>query len=234
MQCVILAGGLGTRMKTFTTQIPKSLIQIHGHPFIKYQLDFLVQHGVTDALLCIGYKGEMIRDYLAKAARSDIRVDFVDEGSELKGTAGALRLAFEAEKLQSRFIILYGDSYLPIDIRKVWNRFVDGPEPALMTVIKNEERWDASNACFDGRKVTLYEKGLNPKPAKMTYIDYGLTALERSIVESEIPAGRSDLAEVFHRLSTQGRLAGYLAEGRFFEIGSPGGLENFVNYMSKK
>jgi len=85
-----------------------------------------------------------------------------------------------------------------------------------MTVTKNENRWDESNAIFDGQRVTLYQKGLRPKPAGMDFIDYGLSALERSVVETEIPAGRSDLADVYHRLSTQGRLAGYAVEDRFF------------------
>jgi NDP-sugar pyrophosphorylase family protein len=234
MQCVILAGGLGTRMKQIAGQIPKALIEIQGHPFIKYQLDYLAKQGVTEALLCIGHKGEMIRDYLRLHPQARIRTDFVDEGDNLKGTAGALRLALEAGKLQTHFLILYGDSFLPIDFRKVWERFRQGPEPALMTVTKNENRWDESNACFDGQRVTLYQKGLRPKPAGMDFIDYGLSALERSVVETEVPPGRSDLADVYHRLSTQGRLAGYAIDGRFFEIGSPAGLADFVDYIAKK
>jgi NDP-sugar pyrophosphorylase family protein len=234
MQCVILAGGLGTRMRHVAAQIPKALIEVQGQPFIKYQLEYLAGQGVSEALLCVGYKGEMIRDYLRLHPQPKIPITFVDEGDTLQGTAGALRMALEAGKLQSRFLILYGDSFLPIDFQKVWDRFLQGPEPALMTVTKNENRWDESNACFDGRRVTLYQKGLRPKPSEMSFIDYGLSGLERSVIEKEIPPGRSDLADLYHRLSTQGRLAGYAVEGRFFEIGSPGGLADFVDYIAKK
>ena len=235
MQCVILAGGLGTRMKSYTEQIPKSLIPAAGEPFLKHQLDYLSSQGVDRVLLSIGYKGSLIRDFIQEHPRKDLTVEFVDEGDRLRGTAGALRLALEEDKLQPLFLILYGDSFLPIEFGPVWQRFEKGPEPALMTVLKNEGKWDRSNACFDGNRVTLYQKDLTPKPPEMRYIDYGLTALHRTIIEQEVPPGGSgDLSDVFHRLSLLQSLAGYEVHKRFFEIGSPSGLSDFVNYITKQ
>lgn len=234
MQCVILAGGLGTRMKPHTDRIPKALIPVAGAPFLKYQLDHLASQGVDRALLSIGYKGEMIREYIRREPRKDLLIELVDEGQQLRGTAGALRLALEGGKLQGDFLVLYGDSFLPIDFAPVWRRFNEGPEPALMTVLENDEQWDRSNVCFDGRRVTLYQKGLKEKPPEMRYIDYGLSAWRRHLVADEIPPDRScDLAEVFHRLSLDGRLAGFEVHQRFFEIGSPEGLSDFVKYTPK-
>jgi NDP-sugar pyrophosphorylase family protein len=144
-------------------------------------------------------------------------------------------LALQEDKLQDGFLILYGDSFLPIDLGPVWRRFDNGPEPALMTVVKNDDQWDRSNAVFDGQRVTHYEKGLAEKPREMHYIDYGLTALRRQVVAGEIPAGRPfDLAELFHALARDGRLAGYEVRQRFYEIGSPEGLSDFVKYVSQK
>ena len=234
MQCVILAGGVGTRMKPWTDQIPKALIPVDGTPFLKYQLDYLASQGIDEVLLSIGYKGELIREFIQKIPRKDLKIEFVDEGKDLRGTGGALRLAFEKEKLQKNFFLMYGDSFLPIDFNPVWKRFLQGPEPALMTVVRNDERWDKSNACFDGNRVTLYKKGLSQKPPEMRYIDYGLSALQRSVVTDQIPSSKlSDLADLFHRLSRDGRLAGYEIHQRFFEIGSPQGLSDFVNYRAK-
>jgi len=236
MQCVILAGGIGTRMKTYTDQIPKALIPVDGKPFLSYQLDYLAAQGIAEVLLSIGYKGDMIRDHIARHPPKGLKVDWVDEGKDLRGTGGALRLALDQDKLQDHFFILYGDSFLPIEFHPIALRFAKGPERALMTVIKNEGQWDESNACFDGRRVTLYQKGLGAKkPAEMHYIDYGLSILGRQIVEREIPSGvKLDLAEVFHRLSRQEALAGFEVHERFFEIGSPQGLADFVNYRAKK
>src|SRR4029077_3578182 len=98
MQCVILSGGIGTRMKPYTEQIPKSLIPVAGKPFLKYQLDYLASQGVNQLLLSIGYKGGVIRDYVRREPPRGLEDAWVDEGGDLRGTAGALRLALDENK----------------------------------------------------------------------------------------------------------------------------------------
>ena len=95
MQCVILAGGLATRMRPLTETIPKALIPVGGRPFIDHQLAWLAAHGVTDVVLSVGYRGEMLRDHVGDGARFGLAVRVVDEGTKLRGTAGALRLALD-------------------------------------------------------------------------------------------------------------------------------------------
>lgn len=223
-------------MKALTEKIPKALIEVQGVPFLKHQLDHLIQQGITRVVLSVGYKGQMIREFLSASGPWKIPIDIVDEGDHLRGTAGALRLALETGKLPERFFVLYGDSYLPIDFRAVWTSFLQSGKPALMTVVQNEERWDASNACFDGQRVTLYKKGLKDnKPPAMRYIDYGLSALRRMVIADEVvPGKRADLADLFHALSLRGELAGFEIHTRFFEIGSPDGLNDFVRYLRDK
>src|SRR5580692_7607862 len=92
MQCVILAGGLGTRMRPLTDTLPKTLLPVHGRAFAWYQLDWLARHGVTEVVYCIGHQGDLIRRYWESAA-APMPCRFVDEGEQLRGTAGALRLA---------------------------------------------------------------------------------------------------------------------------------------------
>src|SRR6478752_10400828 len=93
VSCVILAGGLATRMRPLTDEIAKVLIPIDGRPFVDHQLAWLAGHGVTDVVLSIGYRGEMLRAHVGDGARFGLRVAYVDEGVDLRGTAGALRLA---------------------------------------------------------------------------------------------------------------------------------------------
>jgi N-acetyl-alpha-D-muramate 1-phosphate uridylyltransferase len=235
MQCVILAGGLGTRMQSVTQTLPKSLLPVGEHPFLKYQLDALEKQGVQRAVLCIGHQGDKIRAYVEEAGPRKLTVEFVDEGTSLKGTGGAVRLVFDSGKLEPVFMVIYGDSFLPIDFRQVWNYFQTREEPALMTVLRNEERWDHSNASFQGDKVTLYDKKIHPKPAEMRYIDYGLTLWRRSAIEREIPRGEPyDLADLLGTLSRRGELAGYEVTQRFYEIGSPAGLADFRQFIHQK
>lgn len=236
MQCLILAGGLATRMRPLTETIPKALIPIAGRPFIDHQLDWLAAHGVTDVVLSIGYLGGALHAHVGDGAAYGLRVRVIDEGPNLRGTAGAVRLAFDEGALDERFLLTYGDSFLPIDFGAVFQAFAASGAPALMTVFRNQGRWDTSNVIFDGRMVTLYDKQRRTRPAEdFAFIDYGLTALARQTVAAGIPSGvKADLADLFHRLSLRGELAGFESRERFYEIGSPAGLEDFETWVRQR
>ncbi|MEO5337921.1 MAG: NTP transferase domain-containing protein [Magnetospirillum sp. WYHS-4] len=233
MQCVVLAGGLGTRMLPRTEATPKTLLEVSGAPFASHQLRLLAGQGVRRVVYSIGHLGQQIRAFVGDGRRFGLEeVCYVDEGDCPMGTAGALRQAMESGALAERFFLLYGDSYLPTALAPIWAA-ADG-HPALMTVHRNEGRWDASNVVFRNGRVVLYEKG-RPDAAAigMDHIDYGLAVLTRGTA-SEIPAGRQDLADFYHRLSREGRLAGYEVAERFYEIGSPAGLAELEAYLGHR
>ena len=229
MQCVILAGGLGTRMRPLTETCPKTLLPVRGRPFAWHQLQWLASQGVRDVVYCIGHHGEMIRHYWESELSPVPRIRYVDEGARLRGTGGALRLAFEAGVLEKSFLVIYGDSFLPIDFSPVWRAFESSRMPALMTVLRNESRWDRSNVIYENGRVILYDKRGDPA---MQHIDYGLSAFRRELFD---PAPEFfDLAILFNGLSLQGKLAGFEVKERFYEIGSPQGLSDLEHYLEER
>ncbi len=232
MQTVILAGGLGTRLHPVTRAIPKTLVPIRGKPFADYQLAWLARQGIDRVTYCIGYKGKQIVDFVGDGSAWGIKVSYVDEGEHLKGTAGALRMALEAGQLEETFFVTYGDSFLPIAYRPVFVHYFALAKPALMTVLRNENRWDRSNVVYEPPLVVLYDKHCSDEAReRMTHIDYGLLVLSRSLVERAIPKSSvSDLAGVLEGLSRAGELAGYEVAQRFYEVGSPEGLADFTHY----
>lgn len=235
MQCVILAGGLATRMRPLTETLPKLLIPVQGQPFAFHQLHWLKKRGVTEVLLSIGYLGDQIREYVKEGRNFGLKVEYVDEGTELRGTAGALRLALDEGKLHENFMVTYGDSFLPIDYQDVFSRFLMSQKSALMTVFQNFGQWDTSNVWFEKNTVRLYDKfKKHPEfSAKLQYIDYGLSAFKAETIEERVPPHtKSDLASLFYDLSREGELEGYLVKERFYEIGSPEGLSDFSQYIS--
>ncbi len=232
MQCVILAGGLGTRIRAISGDLPKSLIPVQGKPFIHYQLQKLRRSGVEEVLLCIGYQGRLIRDYVGDGKTWDLNVRYLDEKDQLRGTGGALRWAAEDNLLSSLFFLMYGDSFLPVDFQAIWSAFQSRTEPALMTVMRNQGQWDLSNASFDGTRVHYDKK--KSGASTLDFIDYGLSLLRRDSILQKIPADvRYDLADYFEALSAQNALAGYEIKERFYEIGSPQGLADFQTYAAK-
>lgn len=228
-QVVILAGGLGTRLGPLTQQMPKAMVPILGKPFIEYQLDWLARFDIRDIILSTGYLGEKIRDHVGNGHKWNVNVRYTDEGTQLRGTAGALRFVQESGYLQDRFLVTYGDSYLPIDFKSVWNYFLKSSSPALMTLLHNQGKWDKSNVAFDGKNVTLYDKKKSSGVA-LEYIDYGLSALTREVIENSTC---SDLADLFHDLSVNQRLTGFEVKQRFYEIGSHSGILDLETYLKE-
>jgi NDP-sugar pyrophosphorylase family protein len=222
----LLAGGLATRLRPLTEKLPKALIEVAGEPFVAHQLRLLRREGIRRVVLCLGFLGEMVRDVVADGDEFDIDVNYSFDGDQLLGTGGALKRALPL--LGEEFFVLYGDSYLDIAYEPLVAAFRESGSGALMTVFRNEGRWDTSNVAFDGLLVLRYDKR-NPDK-DMHYIDYGL-GLVRSEVIAEWPGHVFDLAEVYSKLAEQGRLAGYEAWRRFYEVGTHKGLDETDAYL---
>jgi NDP-sugar pyrophosphorylase family protein len=237
MQCVILAGGLGTRMRPLTETTPKTLLPVGQVPFAHYQLTWLANHGVTEVVYSIAMPSHLIRAYVGDGSRWGLQVRYVEDGDELRGTAGALRRALDAGVLRERFLVLYGDSFLPFDFLRLAAAFAAQHRPALMAVYRNAGRFDTGNVRFQDGIVTLYQRAQRgePAPPRLDYVDYGVTALRADLIAARVPADRkADLADLYHRLSVEGLLGGLEIEERFYEVGSPAGLRDFAAWAEQQ
>ena len=150
----------------------------------------------------------------------EVELSYSFDGPELLGTGGALRKALPL--LGQRFFVLYGDSYLPIDYAAPARAFVDSGKLGLMTVFRNEGRWDTSNVWFEGGAIKSYNK--KEQSPEMRHIDYGLGILQSAALSDRPESQAFDLADVYRDLIERNELAGFEVEQRFYEIGSPEGL----------
>ena len=223
----ILAGGLGERLGERTAITPKPLLEVAGQPFLLHQLQLLASHGATRAVLCVGYRGELIEQRIG-AARYGIQIAYSYDSPALDGTLGAIRRALPL--LGDRFLVLYGDTYLRLDYAAAVASWVGSGEPALMTVLRNDGRWDTSNVVYRDGRVLVYDK--RHPTAAMRWIDYGLGGLERSAL-SEVEETERDLAALYRGLAMQGRLHGFEATERFYEIGTPAALEETAAFLAR-
>jgi NDP-sugar pyrophosphorylase family protein len=225
----LLAGGLATRMRPATQRIAKSMLRVAGEPFIAHQLRLVAGEGVTHVVVCAGHLGEQISDFVGDGAHFGCHVEYSWDGAALLGTGGALRRALPL--LGERFFVMYGDSLLPTPFRPVWEAFRDSAMPALMTVFRNEGRWDNSNVAFEAGAIRAYDKAA--RTARMHHIDYGLGALEAAALAQRPPGERFDLADFYRDLAAAGRLAGFEVAERFYEIGSPAGLAETSTFLER-
>jgi N-acetyl-alpha-D-muramate 1-phosphate uridylyltransferase len=227
---VILAGGLATRMRPLTQKLPKSLLEVAGKPFIDHQLAYLASQGIREAVLSVGFLGEMLEAHVGDGSRFGIQVSYSYDGSKLLGTGGAVKKA--ARNIQTPFFVLYGDSYLPIDWRSVQDTFDNSQGDGLMTVYQNKDLWDASNVVFKDGHVVVYDKF--KKSPDMAFIDYGLEIFRPEVFEAWPVDEPFDLALVMSKLVAAGRMIGYEATHRFYEIGSHAGYGELDAILSKK
>jgi NDP-sugar pyrophosphorylase family protein len=223
----ILAGGLATRLRPVTEKIPKALIRVAGQPFLAHQLRLLSRAGLRKVVLCAGYRGEMIEEEFGDGSNFGVEMSYSYDGPALLGTGGALKKALPL--LGQQFLVLYGDSYLPIDYAEPVRAFAVSAKLGLMTLFQNEGRWDKSNVLFNEGMIQSYTKS-DPTP-EMRHIDYGLGVFS-ALAFSSWPSNRAfDLADVYQELIARGELAGYEVNQRFYEIGSPSGLAELDAFL---
>ena len=223
----ILAGGLATRLRPITENVPKALLPINGEPFIYHQLRLLKKQGIDNVVICAGYLGEMIEESVGTGESFGLHVQYVFDGSVLLGTAGALKKAIPL--LGDHFFVLYGDSYLPCDFRAVQSAFTLCQKQALMTLYHNQGAWDSSNVDYKNGTIITYDK--QKRTTAMRHIDYGLGVFNKSAFSSIHEHQPSDLATLYQFLLRQQQLGTYEVSERFYEIGSHAGIEEFTSYI---
>ena len=225
----ILAGGLATRLRPLTETVPKVLLEVAGKPFLEYQLASLREQGVEDVVLCVGFLGESIRERFKDGSAHGIRISYSFDGPKLLGTGGAIRKALPL--LGDAFFVMYGDSYLRIDFAQVESAFRSLAKPGLMTLFHNRGLWDTSNVCYADGAIKRYDKVL--RDADMQHIDYGLSVFKSEVFTEYAPDEVLDLARVMRTLVDRGDMAGFEARERFYEIGSPEGLQELNEFLDK-
>jgi D-sedoheptulose 7-phosphate isomerase len=226
----ILAGGLATRLGEAARDTPKSLVDVAGKPFAARQLELLRERGVSDVVFCLGHLGDRVQAAIGDGSAYGLRVRYSSDGERLLGTGGALRKAMPL--LGEAFLVLYGDSYLECDYQAVAAAFLASGRDGLMTVFKNDDRWDKSNVELSDGRIVRYDKV--HRTSEMRHIDYGLGALKARALEKYATARAFDLATVYQDLIADGGLAACEVTGRFYEIGTPAGLEETRRHLATR
>ena len=214
---VILAGGLGTRLRPVVADRPKVLAEVHGRPFLAFLLDQLAAAGIRDVVLCIGYRGEQVRAAFGEAYGA-LRLRYSQE-SRLLGTAGALRLALPLLH-SDPVLVMNGDSFCEADLASFtrWHRRRGAAATLLLARVPDTGRYGRVELDAEGRVLRFEEKG---SPGGPGWVNAGVYLLSRRLL-STIPAGRpvSLEREVFPAWIGRG-LYGHRSTGRFLDIGTP-------------
>lgn len=220
MQCVILVGGLGTRLGDLVRTRPKPMLQVRGRPFLEILIEEVARFGFSDFLLLAGYRADVVREHFGAlsdfCARLGVAVEIVAE-DEPMGTAGALRNA--SAFLRSEFLMMNGDSLFAFNVLDLAVFEAAGPWIARMGLrsVADAARFGVVEIAGN-RILSMKERPDRPGPG---LINGGVYWVRAAVLDS-IPEGPASLErDVFPALARQGLLLGKAYEGFFLDIGTP-------------
>lgn len=225
-----IVGGEATRLYPLTLNKPKFMLEVAGKPFIYHQLSLFKQNGISDVVLCTGRLSEQIEKYVGDGSAWGLKVRYANEGPIPLGTGGTIKRAIP--QLPDEFFVIYGDSYLDIPFKPVYERFKAEKKQALMTVYHNKDLLGRSNTVFKDGKIIMYDKVNHPP--EMEYIDYGLSLMKKSVFDDWPEGKKFDLSEVYTKLLERQELAAFEVSSRFYEIGSFEGLKETEQYLNTR
>ena len=213
MDAIILAGGKGTRLKPLTDYIPKPLIPINNRPIIEWQIRYLKKFGVSQIIICTGYKAKQIEGYLEKKANFGLKIRFSVEKKPL-GTGGAIKKAAKMIHGNS-FLVLNGDIITNIDIRQMYKK--------KNSIALVELKTKYGTVAIQGDKITEFRE---KKSVPDVWMNTGIYHLDRNIIE-KLPASGAIEKTTFLRYAKEGKLNGMKFKDSFwFSIDSHRDLED--------
>lgn len=222
-QVVILAGGLGTRLRPITETIPKPLVEVAGRPFLTWQLQDLKRQGFRRVLLLVGYLGQKIQDHYGDGSSMDLEITYAFEHEPL-GTGGAVKAAMS--HLDETFILLNGDSFQKVDLSEMASDFMNRQLRGLISTYDNQLPTPVvPNLKVKDGLVTEYKKGGGIEHG-FHFVDSGVYVLNRDIF-GQFPAARFQLEQLWPDLVKQHRLGSFAVNERFYDIGTPERLKQF-------
>ena len=226
----ILAGGLATRIKPLSNNLPKSLILINDAPFIDLQLNLLSDAGFKDVIILVGHLGSQIEKHVGNGKKYRLNVSYSYDGSKQQGTGGAIVRALPS--LGDIFCVIYGDSYLDMNFIEVISKFQNSEKQGLMTIYKNLDQRHQNNVVFDGVEIKSYSK-TNPS-LKAKYIDFGFSIFRKESFKEFSELNEFDLSYVCESLASTGQLEAYEVLETFYEIGSFEGIQTLATKLKEK
>ena len=230
--CVLLAGGLGTRLTEITGGlIPKALVEVGGVPFLHFKLLSLIQMGFTSTDILVGQHGDQIEQFVANGNYPNISVRCFRDGPTLLGTAGAI--ASILDKLPSTFWVSYADSYVFADIRQANNEF-GNEDDSIMVVLHNKDQVELSNVTIDKLNNQVIQYVKNPHRGTHEWIDYGILRLTKASFSAIAKNRPADLREVVLNQITDTRMRAFQTNELFWDIGTPDRLHETTQEFRRR
>ncbi|MGO9570448.1 MAG: nucleotidyltransferase family protein [Desulfomonilaceae bacterium] len=228
---LILAGGLGKRLRSVVSDRPKPMAMVRGAPFLEILIDSLAAKGVRQFVLLTGHKGEAIADHFGAGYRSGIKITLCHEDSPL-GTGGAVKNA-EAF-VTDPSLLVNGDTFFDADLKGLLKLHMDSGAEVTLSLFKVEDVSRYGSVVVDRKGMVTGFREKDENVSEPGLINAGLSLLSKRLVSS-LPRGSFSMErEIFPSLVGSGKMFGLLQERPFFDIGTPESYEAFKLFMEDR
>lgn len=229
-QAVILAGGLGTRLRPITDTIPKPMIPFHGKPFLEYIIEMLVEQEFKKIVLLLGYLPEKVTEHFGNGEKWGIEIQY--SITDVEDDTG-LRIKKAKHLFDPVFVLLYCDNYWPMNFKKMWETYCAVDVDALVTVYMNRDGYTKSNIRIDEKGfIEVYDK--TRQTENLQGVDIGFFILKKQVVDM-IPEGNHNFEKtVLPQLIAQQKIITYPTEHRYYSVGSHERLVLTEKFLERK
>lgn len=233
-QAVIFAGGRGTRLRPLTDTIPKPMAPVNGRPFVDYLLRMLCDAGIRRVVFLLGYKAETVINHYKAQVIPGLDIDY-SVGTEEDQTGRRLIDAYE--KLEEKFLLLYGDNYWPVPLQMMKKNYEYLQVPLTTTVFSNKngtgEYGFENNVMVDPTgMVKAYDK--SRRLSGLNGIDMGFFMVNKNVINPHDTGNISFEEVVLAKIAAQGRLGAFLTDQQYYYITSFENLRNFEQIVRER
>lgn len=217
LTALVLVGGLGTRLRSVVSDVPKPLAPVRGRPFLAYLLALLRSQGVRDVVLCAGYRAELLEERLGDGSAFGLSLRYSVE-TEALGTAGALRNALDLVRTEPA-LVLNGDSFVAVDIAALlrFHRERSALASILLARVERSDRFGTIE--FDEADGTV--RAFREKAPGAGWVNAGVYVVQRRLLEAIPPGEKVSLeVDVFPRHVGRGLFA-LPSDAPLLDIGTP-------------
>jgi len=226
-KALILAGGKGLKMRPFTYEMPKCLLPVNNRPVLQYTIENLRRYDIRQLLISVGHQGGKIKEYFGDGSKFGVKITYLDQAKAETGTAAPV---LQAKKFFNNqpFLIYYGDVLADLDLGDLIDFHLSARTLVTMALTSVKKSHDWGVVRLQGNKVYSFLEKPDARRDLSHVINAGIYVCEPKIFDYLRPETKRLEREVFTKLVSQHKLAGYLFAGAWFDVGNPESYQQAV------
>jgi len=219
LKAILLAGGLGTRLRSIISDIPKPMAPVNGRPFLELLLNYILDQGIDEIVFSVGYRHEVIQSHFGDTYRGCSLHYAIEESP--RGTGGAISLALEGKEGSEPWFVLNADTYIELNLAEMRSSYVRSGQDVAMALkyLHDTSRYGRVTVNDAGLRIQQFEEKEGSRPG---LVNMGVYLLRPEIFNRfQLPEAFSLENDLFVKELNTISITPFITDGYFIDIGVP-------------